>query len=84
MNLICLNNHKIRLGCKFANLSADYANALYKGSNCVNKIKRQLILTDMVYGIFSSIDEDDECLTNEEVENIVSYLNRLLNKDECG
>ena len=83
MDLTCLNNHKIRLGCKFANLSADYADSLYRGSNCAIKIRKKLILADMIYGIFSSIDEDDDCLTNKEVENIVSYLNKLFNKDEC-
>jgi hypothetical protein len=82
MDTECLNNYKYSFKCKLANLSDLYANALYSGSTNVDKRLKQLISASIWLEILYTVIEDDECITDSQIDKLIEKLKGLL-KNEC-
>lgn len=81
----CLDTLKGVYACKISKLGKKYYQALQIGSNCSQTLLFQLNLSSALLQAICNIDlEEETCLTEEQVCDILDKLKQILDKNKCN
>lgn len=81
----CKNTYVAFFACKLNTLSDKYENSLNIGSSCADNYLFQLEIGVALNEILCSINvEEDSCLNEEQICNLIENLKQLLNNKPCG
>lgn len=85
MDQSCLEDNVTYFACKISTLAKKYYNALQIGSSCAQTYLFQLELSIALIDQICDVDLDTEqCITEEEVCNIIDKLKFILDRDKCN
>jgi len=86
MDQNCINDYSAYFACKIASLDKEYILQAEIGSSCAEDTLEKMLVAIAYLDVLCSIDiENDDCLTEAEVCEIVDKLKIILsNENDCG
>lgn len=76
----CIYNNRNEIACKLSKLASKYTDLLSIGSSCADSTGTSMVILNYLFKVTCFIKEDDECITDTEVELLFNHLHKELYK----
>ena len=85
MDQNCKEVYRTKLSCQLTKLAKTYDNKIRVGDSCVEQLWENIVIIDNYLDVLCLIDlnNDNECLSKDDVVKIINFINSKLKNCNC-